>query len=169
MCVFNSHLYHVGRSFHSPVYMLVCSNCVVLIFLWDRRKIPNNWWNMEWCVKNMIGTHPLSSLPVPCLLYRPSPPGLSRSESWEGVELGREGRFKVHQLETFILNFKWACLGISILSFRPYYHFLRWIEPFVLRVIVQFDLIWPHAWVSKQCPVFGKRFFRCICLLRVKK
>ena len=56
---------------------------------------------MEWCVKNMIGTHPLSSLPVPCLSYRPSPPGLSRSESWEGVELGREGRFKVHQLETF--------------------------------------------------------------------
>ena len=94
VCVFNSHLYHVGRSFHSPVYMLVCSNCVVLIFLWDRRKIPNNWWNMEWCAKNMIGTHPLSSLPVPCLSYRPSPPGLSRSESWEGVELGGRGGLK---------------------------------------------------------------------------
>ena len=88
----------------------------------------------------------------------------------EGLARGGRGiKCKGHQLETFILESKWACLGIIILSFRLPLFFPCWIEPFVLRVIVQFDLIWPHTWVSKHCPLFWKRFFHCICLLQVTK
>ena len=82
---------------------------------------------------------------------------------------GRVIKCEVHQLETFTLDSKWTCLGISNLSFRLPLSFspLNWAFCFKSHCSIWPDLTTRR--VSKQCPLFGKRFFRCICLLQVKK